>query len=222
VLVVVVDTSTPAVTAAVAEVTPISVQVLAQRITVDGQRHGELLAPSLRAALDEAGARAADLAAVVVGLGPGPFTGLRVGLVTAAALTQALVIPAYGVCSLDGIGAQTMGSTLVATDARRKEIYWGVYRGGVALTAPAVDRPARVAELLSGTEVEVAIGDGAQKYAAVLPFPVLDSPRFPSALALAQLAADRVRQRGTSETPPPAYLRRPDATQPHAPTPVMP
>src|SRR5690606_18909846 len=120
------------------------------------------------------------------------------------------------------IGIHARAATLVATDARRKEIYWGVYRGGVALTTPAVDRPARVAELLAGSEVEVAIGDGAARYADVLPFPVLDEPRYPSALALAQLAADRVRTRAPGEALTPAYLRRPDAALPHAPKPVTP
>src|SRR5690606_38799151 len=80
--------------------------------------------------LAQAGRRAADLAAIVAGDGPGPFTGLRVGLATAAAMAQALEIPVYGVCSLDGIGAVTAGEegpVLVATDARRREIYWALY-----------------------------------------------------------------------------------------------
>ena len=226
-LVLVVDTATPAITAAVVLVDPTAtgqagVELLAERSKVDERAHGELLAPTVTWVLAEAGIRARDLAAIVAGVGPGPFTGLRVGLVTAASMAHALSVPTYGVCSLDGIGAQSRGATLVATDARRKEIYWGVYRGGVALTTPAVDKPARVAELLDGSEVDVAIGDGSQKYASVLPFPVLDEPRYPSAAALAQLAADRVRGRAPGETLTPAYLRRPDAALPHAPKPVTP
>jgi tRNA threonylcarbamoyl adenosine modification protein YeaZ len=227
VLVLVVDTSTPAVTAAVALVDPTTsgqagVRALAQHCEVDERAHGELLAPTVTRVMTQARVTGRDLAAIVAGVGPGPFTGLRVGLVTAAAMGHALSVPTYGVTSLDGIGAQARVSTLVATDARRKEVYWAVYRGGVALTAPAVDRPARVAELLAGSEVEVAVGDGAARYAALLPFPVLDEPRYPSALALAELAADRVRGRAPTEPLTPAYLRRPDAAQPHAPKPVTP
>ena len=97
---------------------------------VDARAHGELLAPGIEWVLAEGGVRPADLTAIVAGLGPGPFTGLRVGLVTAASMGQALAVPTYGVCSLDGIGALTSDVTLVATDARRKEVYWAVYDRG--------------------------------------------------------------------------------------------
>jgi tRNA threonylcarbamoyl adenosine modification protein YeaZ len=108
VLVVVVDTSTPAVTAALVRVRLAGgVELLAQRRTVDARAHGELLAPAVRAVLEEAAATPSDLTAIVAGLGPGPFTGLRVGLMTAAAMGHALAIPTYGVCSLDSIGALT-------------------------------------------------------------------------------------------------------------------
>jgi tRNA threonylcarbamoyl adenosine modification protein YeaZ len=158
-----------------------------------------------------------DHAAVVAGGGPGPFTGLRVGLATAAAIGQALSVPTYGVCSLDAMGIDSRAATLVATDARRKEIYWAVYRGGVPLTTPAVNRPQRVAEMLAGSEVEVALGDGALRYADLLPFPVLDEPRYPVPAALAALAADRMRRANPTEPLTPLYLRRPDAAEPHRP-----
>ncbi|MDG4828500.1 tRNA (adenosine(37)-N6)-threonylcarbamoyltransferase complex dimerization subunit type 1 TsaB [Solwaraspora sp. WMMD1047] len=99
-----VDSSTPAVAAALAEVTAEGVALRAERGKVDARAHGELLAPQVDAVLAELGARPRDLAAIVAGTGPGPFTGLRVGLVTAASMGQALGIPAYGVCSLDAIG----------------------------------------------------------------------------------------------------------------------
>src|SRR5690348_18492841 len=104
-------------------------------MTVNAKAHGELLAPSIADCLDEAGASPRDLGAIVAGLGPGPFTGLRVGLVTAAAMADALQVPSYGVCSLDAIaGAITDGSELlVATDARRKEVYWAAYRDGARI-----------------------------------------------------------------------------------------
>jgi tRNA threonylcarbamoyl adenosine modification protein YeaZ len=143
VLIVVVDSATPAITAALASVSAAGVEMLAEAVTVDGRAHGELLAPAIASVLAEGGARPRDLDAVVAGLGPGPFTGLRVGLVTAAALADTLNIPAYGVCTLDALGwAAGPGRVLVATDARRKEIYWAVYEDGVRLYEPAVGKPA--------------------------------------------------------------------------------
>ena len=222
-LVVVLDTSTPAVTAAVVRVTGGEVEVLAQRRTVDGRAHGELLAPSVAAMLSQARVSVGELGAVVAGLGPGPFTGLRVGLVTAAVLGQALAIPTYGVCSLDGLGALTQGPVLAATDARRKEIYWALYSDGVRVGEPAVGRAAEVATRLPAGMVAagiVAVGDGARLYADALGVPVRDEPRYPDAGALAALAADRVSSAAPGETLVPLYLRRPDAVEPGVPKPV--
>jgi tRNA threonylcarbamoyl adenosine modification protein YeaZ len=221
VLVVVLDTSTPAVTAALVRVDP-DLALVAQRRSVDARAHGELLAPAIEAVLAEAGIGPADLTAVVAGVGPGPFTGLRVGLVTAAALAQALSIPAYGVCSLDGIGALTAGATVVATDARRKEVYWARYRDGVRVSDPAVNRPADLAEALAGEVVEAAVGDGALRYADVLPWPVSPDRRYPEPVALARLAASRVTSSAAGEALTPLYLRRPDATEPARPKAVTP
>ncbi|HET8661191.1 MAG TPA: tRNA (adenosine(37)-N6)-threonylcarbamoyltransferase complex dimerization subunit type 1 TsaB [Micromonosporaceae bacterium] len=212
-LIAVIDTATPAVTAAVAEVTAAGTVVLAERTTVDARAHGELLAPQLAAALAEAGAVPGDLAAVVAGTGPGPFTGLRVGLVTAAALADTLGVPAYGVCSLDALGLGAAGVTLAATDARRKEIYWAVYAGGARRAGPAVGRPGDVADLLGGLGVVRAVGEGARRYAGVLGLPV-DGPDHPPPAALAALAADRVRAGAPPEPLTPLYLRRPDAVEP--------
>jgi tRNA threonylcarbamoyl adenosine modification protein YeaZ len=206
--VLVVDTSTSAVTAAVASVAD-GVSVLAARVTVDGRAHGELLAPQVSAVLAEAGVAPSDLVAVVAGVGPGPFTGLRVGLVTAVAFSQALGIPAYGVCSLDGLGYGSTGRVLVATDARRKEVYWALYADGVRLDGPAVAKPADVS-----VDAARAFGDGALRYADVLGLPVADEPRYPSPAALAALAADRVRAGAPGEGLTPLYLRRPDAVIP--------
>lgn len=237
----VVDSSTPAVTAALVRVADEDVTVLAERVTVDGRAHGELLAPQIHAVLAEGGAAPGDLAAVVAGTGPGPFTGLRAGMVTAAALGHALDIPVYGVCSLDGIGHGLPGRLLVATDARRKEVYWATYLDGVRVDGPAVDKPAAVltAAVLTaaaaaaaaavgtgtgtgtGTAVDAAAGDGADKYADVLGLPVLP-PRYPSARALAELAADRIRAKAPGETLTPLYLRRPDAVAPGERKPALP
>ncbi|GAB4049139.1 tRNA (adenosine(37)-N6)-threonylcarbamoyltransferase complex dimerization subunit type 1 TsaB [Catellatospora paridis] len=219
-LVLVLDTATPAVTAALAEVQSSGHAVLAQRATVDGRAHGELLAPQIDALLAEAGVKPRDLAAVVAGVGPGPFTGLRVGLVTAASLTMALNIPAYGVCALDALGLRTAGRALVATDARRREVYWAVYADGSPLTGPAVDKPADVAPRLAEFAVTAAVGEGAAKYADVLGLPA-GAALYPEPSAIVELAAQRVRDGAPSEPLTPLYLRRPDAVEPSARKPAL-
>lgn len=228
-----VDSSTPAVTAALAEVTADGVVPRAERSKVDARAHGELLAPQVDAVLGEVGARPGDLGAIVAGLGPGPFTGLRVGLVTAATMGQVLGIPTYGVCSLDALGtAASPGQPLlVATDARRREIYWAVYdgidagateagvdAGGAAdrvavtrISGPAVDAPAAVAAQARELGAVVAVGEGARRYATELGLPLLPGPDHPPAYALATLAADRIRTGAPGEPLTPLYLRRPDA-----------
>lgn len=121
-LVLAIDTATPAVTAAVVRRDDTGIAVAGQRVRVDARAHAELLTPNVLASVAEAGLRMADLDAVVVGCGPGPFTGLRVGMATAAAYGHALGVPVHGVCSLDAIGVLTTGEVLVATDARRREV----------------------------------------------------------------------------------------------------
>jgi tRNA threonylcarbamoyl adenosine modification protein YeaZ len=214
VLVVVVDSATPAVTAAVAVLGPDGVEVVAQRVSVDARAHGELLAPAIQGVLGEAGLKPGELAAVVAGLGPGPFTGLRVGLVTAAAFGHSLGIPIYGVCSLDAIGWGQPGTVLAATDARRKELYWALYTDGERVAGPAVDRPEEVAGHAAAAGAVRAVGEGAEKYDLGLD---VGEPRYPSPAAMAALAADRVLRRAPSEPLTPLYLRRPDATLPGQP-----
>lgn len=221
VLVLVVDSATPAVTAALAEVSDDAVAIRAERRTVDARAHGELLAPAVDAVLAEVGARPRDLDAIVAGLGPGPFTGLRVGLVTAASMGQALDVPTYGVCSLDALG-RVEGRVLAATDARRREVYWAVYEDGARLTEPAVDLPAVVAERVAAIGVSEAVGEGGHKYADVLRLNLRDEPRYPPAEALVELAADRIRAKTPGERLTPLYLRRPDAVASSARKPVLP
>ncbi|HEX2904409.1 MAG TPA: tRNA (adenosine(37)-N6)-threonylcarbamoyltransferase complex dimerization subunit type 1 TsaB [Jatrophihabitans sp.] len=210
--VLVIDTSTAAITAGVVRYTAVEPELLAEQVTVNGKAHGELLAPSIEAALAEAGLTVADLDAIVVGTGPGPFTGLRVGLVTAAALADARGIPAYGVCSLDGIAAQHSGveSLLVATDARRHEIYWAAYRFGARLVGPSVSKPA---ELPQDLVVSAAAGAGAELYREELGLPLV-AGGYPRVLGLAGQASERVRARAVSDPLVPLYLRRPDAVPP--------
>lgn len=205
-----VDTATPATSAAVAHVDETGVALLASERVVDARRHGEELAPLISAALASAGIAPGDLSAIVAGVGPGPFTGLRVGLVTAAAMGHALSVPTYGVCSLDAIGSLTTGRVLAATDARRREVYWAVYDGGKRVDGPSVDKPAALAV----DDVTSAVGDGAQLYAEVLGLPVAPEPRYPDLAAMVAVAADRVRAGAPTEQLTPLYLRRPDAVPP--------
>jgi tRNA threonylcarbamoyl adenosine modification protein YeaZ len=213
VFVLAIDTSSPAVTAGVVAVGDDGVTLAAVRAQVSPRGHGELLSPSIADCLADAGITASELAAVVAGVGPGPYTGLRVGLVTAAALAQALAIPAYGVCSLDAIGAACADepNLLVVTDARRREVYWGRYSSGRRLDGPHVDRPADVP---TGAITAVA-GAAAELY----PWPGLARrPEFhPEPQWLVELASDRVRSGAESEPLAPLYLRRPDAVVPGAP-----
>ncbi|MEU5946106.1 tRNA (adenosine(37)-N6)-threonylcarbamoyltransferase complex dimerization subunit type 1 TsaB [Micromonospora sp. NPDC047465] len=224
-LVLVVDSSTPAVTAALVEVTADGVATRAYRCTVDARAHGELLAPQVDAVLADVDARPADLGAIVAGLGPGPFTGLRVGLVTAATMGQVLGVPTYGVCSLDAVGhpAAAGEPVLAASDARRREIYWAVYDGaGQRIVGPEVSAPAVAAERARGLAVTVAVGDGAHRYADTLGLPVRAEPRYPDAGVLATLAAERIRAGAPGEALTPLYLRRPDAVAATARKPVLP
>ena len=200
------DTSSPAVSAALVQVLAEGVEVLGERVVVDARRHGELLAQGVREVL---AGRRPD--AVVVGTGPGPFTGLRVGLMTAAAMSDALGVPAYGVCSLDGIAD---GDCWVVTDARRKEVYWARYAGGVRVEGPEVSRPADLAQQLpAGARL---LGAGAVLHRDVLPGVQDDAPLHPSGPALVARAAERVLAGAPSDPLTPLYLRRPDAVEPGA------
>jgi tRNA threonylcarbamoyl adenosine modification protein YeaZ len=211
VLVLAIDTSSAAVTAAVVDVSSDGVVVRAEQVTLNSRGHGEYLAPAIAQCLAESGSGPGDLAALVAGTGPGPFTGLRVGLVTAAVMADVLGIPAYGVCSLDAIAGSTAGRLLVATDARRKEVYWARYLDGARVEGPAVSRPA---DLAPGSDVMA--GAGARLYADVLGLPLIDQD-FPSAPALVRCAADRILAGAASEPLTPLYLRRPDAVEPGRP-----
>lgn len=202
------DTATPAVTVALHD----GSRVIAEESAVDARRHGELLAVSIEKVLREAGVGPADLTEIAVGTGPGPYTGLRAGLMTAKVLASALRIPAGGFCTLDIIAAAATANRdfLVATDARRREVYWALYeRNGRRIDGPLVSRPA---DLPAGYQVA---GEGAVLYPELAAEPL--APRYPSASALAALAICH-RQAGKAPLPPePLYLRRPDAREPGPP-----
>ncbi|WP_370247406.1 tRNA (adenosine(37)-N6)-threonylcarbamoyltransferase complex dimerization subunit type 1 TsaB [Nocardioides sp.] len=206
------DTASPTVSVALLE----GEEVLAELVSEQAMRHGEQLAPLIEAALHAAGATRLDLTAVAVGVGPGPYTGLRVGLVTATTLGAVLDVPVYGVCSLDALAVQAVDEGrvdvpfLVATDARRKEVFLAGYDAdGVRLSGPVVDRPAVLA-----TDVPV-VGEGGSLYPEA--FPDARSPLRPSAAHLGRAVAG---ERVELVDPEPWYLRRPDAEVPGAPKPV--
>jgi tRNA threonylcarbamoyl adenosine modification protein YeaZ len=198
--VLVIDTATPAVTAAVA-IRDGGIEVAGERITLDARAHAETLTPNVVAAVTEAGLTMADLDAVVVGCGPGPFTGLRVGMATAAAYGHALDVPVYGVCSLDAIGVLTTGEVLVVTDARRREVYWARYRDGVRIDGPdvaaAIDVPIGAADAVAGSP----------DHAALFDLPAIE-PAYPTATGLVAAVTDWTAEPAALV---PLYLRRPDA-----------
>lgn len=199
-IVLAIDTATPAVTAGIVTVAD-TITTLAEKTIVDPRAHAERLTPNVVAALADSGHSMADLQAVVVGCGPGPFTGLRVGMATAAAYGHALGIPVFGVCTLDAIGGATAGEVLVVTDARRREVYWARYRDGVRIAGPDVSAPADV----DTTGVEHVAGS--PSHAGLFGLPVI-GPEYPTAAELAAAVADWA---GEPEPLIPLYLRRPDA-----------
>lgn len=206
------DTSSPTVTVAVHDGT----DVVAEMASTESMRHGEQLTPLVDRALREVGIAPQDLTAIAVGAGPGPFTGLRVGLVSARTMGYALQIPVYAACSLDVLAVQAVdtatvsGAFVVATDARRREVYLASYDdAGARVSGPDVRRPADVA-----TELPV-VGEGAALYPDA--FPDARLPLRPSAGWLARCVAE---ERIELRDPEPLYLRRPDAEVPRAPKPV--
>jgi tRNA threonylcarbamoyl adenosine modification protein YeaZ len=206
VLVIALDTSTPAVTAGLVALDDGRPRSLAERVTVNPRAHGELLMPQLLDVMTEAGHELADADAIVVGSGPGPFTGLRVGMATAAALGQACGRPVHPVCSLDAIAAQATadGPLLVATDARRKEVYWAAYDAArTRIDGPHVQRPADVPT----ADFAAAAGEMAE----ALGLAVVD-PRYPTPVGLVAAASAALRAEPAPLVP--LYLRRPDAEAP--------
>lgn len=175
-------------------------EALASGSVADPRAHAEELMPLVTRVLDDAGLSLADVDELVVGVGPGPFTGLRVGVVTASTLGFALGRPVRGVCSLDVVAAQWVdapGRFAVVSDARRREVYWAVYAGGVRVDGPFVTAPSDV------PEVPLA-GPG-----AVLVRPAVAGPTVLDAGTLAARAST-LPDAGLE----PLYLRRPDAELP--------
>jgi tRNA threonylcarbamoyl adenosine modification protein YeaZ len=227
-LVLAVDTATPAVTAGLVELTraaaaqdPPDIHTLAARVTVDARAHNEVLTPQILDCFESAGRTRGDLGAVVVGIGPGPFTGLRVGMATAAAFGDALGLPVYGVCSLDAIAvaawrdvppaAVAEAELLVVTDARRREVYWARYRAGTTRDHGRIDGPGvcRPAGLDPGAATVIA---GSPSHVDLFDLPVLPV-ETPSPAGLVRCAAAELLDRAVPGPLVPLYLRRPDAVE---------
>ncbi|MDK8498103.1 tRNA (adenosine(37)-N6)-threonylcarbamoyltransferase complex dimerization subunit type 1 TsaB [Corynebacterium accolens] len=192
---------------------------ITQRILADARAHNERLMPTILEVMSEAGLELGNLDAIVAGVGPGPFTGLRVGMATAQALADALSIPLHGVCTHDAIAHAALAgadaaeekdaadAALVATDARRKEIYWATYRAGQRVTGPDVSKPGELSvQDIAQVIIPEKLAEGLPDELAALPRSE-GAPTAEGLVAVAQLDA---------EPAPfvPMYLRRPDAVPP--------
>ena len=212
------DTATPAVSVALHD----GERVIAVACTVDARRHSELLTPMIAKVMADAGVARGDLSAVAVGVGPGPYTGLRVGVVTARVLGSVLGLPVHGVCSLDVIAAAARGGVgpgrefLVATDARRKEVYWARYDAvGRRVAGPAVGQ----ASSIPGAADLAVAGAVGQLYPEA--FGEVIGPAYPHARTLCGIVAEPSGQIPLLAAEP-LYLRRPDARAPGPPKRVTP
>lgn len=190
-------------------------EVLATAVVTDKMQHVEQVTPLVQRAVRDAGVSLADVDLITIGLGPGPFTGLRVGIATAQILSSVRQVPLHGICSLDVIAQQWIRGAaapsegfLVASDARRKEVYWARYSAtGARLEGPTVGAPETVPDL-------PLIGPAADLYPERLP--VVAGPRAfdPGVLCV---AGPDLPDAGIA----PLYLRRPDAAEPSRPKSVL-
>lgn len=189
-------------------------EVLERFASTDTRTHAEVLAPAIERLLAAGAVAGSELDAIVVGVGPGPFTGLRAGIATARTLAFVWDVPLHGVMSLDAVAVDaghTEGEFAVATDARRKEVYWARYRAGSSLP-----------ELLDGPHVGPAesvpdlpvYGHGAGLYADRLAGTAGATDLMPDAVALAAVAERTLAAGGPLRGTTPLYLRESDARVP--------
>lgn len=170
---------------------------------VDHGMQGELTAELISQVVIDSGLKIEEITDVVVGVGPGPFTGLRVGLVTAAVFAYARNIPIHGICSLDAVAFDFAKPCVVVTDARRKELYWARY-DGLRIGEPQVSKPEALLAQFPDSEF---VGPGAQLYPDSISGQVIEL----KASSLAKLFATGSAQLVAVS---PMYLRKPDAVEP--------
>jgi tRNA threonylcarbamoyladenosine biosynthesis protein TsaB len=191
-------------------------RVLAARGEPMTRGHQERIGMIAREVAAEAGIAFSDLTRIGVTVGPGSFTGLRVGLAFAKGLATALSIPCVGVSTLEALAFGTKGFVVAVLDARMAQVYLQVFDDGVALMAPdAVDLGSAAARLveLHGGQAVTLIGSGAALLADVFPAATLLSPVAPDPVAVARVALAKPTP---SHSPRPLYLRAPYATLPAA------
>ena len=176
---------------------------ITQSQAIDHGMQGELTAELISKVTAESGLKIEEITDVIAGVGPGPFTGLRVGLVTASVFAYARNIPVHGICSLDAIGFEYAQPCVVVTDARRKELYWAQY-DGLRIGDPQVSKPEDIAAQFPDA---MFVGPGAQRYPDYISGEVVEL----AAGSLAKIFASGSAQLVDVS---PMYLRKPDAVDP--------
>lgn len=175
-------------------------RVLGEASSPGTRGHAEAIGRLIDEALRAADAAPAAITGVVAGMGPGPFTGLRVGIAAARTFAAARGIPVHPVCSHDAIAEGRTAPTLVVTDARRREVAWSVHRAGERIAGPELARPEELPDVVEG-------------YAAL---DRVDAAEV-SAASLARVAARLLAAGRPTGPDQPLYLRAPDVTMPGAP-----
>ena len=184
-------------------------RVLARRVEPMSRGHQERLAPLVQEAMVEAGLGFDRLDRIGVTVGPGSFTGLRVGLAFAKGLAAALAIPAVGVGSLEALAEPERGNVVAVLDAKRGQVYLQAFSDGVPVSAPDALPIETAAARLAEFAPDTLIGTGAALLADVRPGVRVVPADVTDPVAVARLAA------GRSPVPPrPLYLRAPDAKLP--------
>jgi tRNA threonylcarbamoyladenosine biosynthesis protein TsaB len=184
-------------------------RVLARRVEPMSRGHQERLAPLTAEAMSEAGISFDRLDRIGVTVGPGSFTGLRVGLAFAKGLGAALSIPVVGVGSLEALAQPEQGSVLAVLDAKRGQVYLQAFADGAAVSAPDVLPIETAAARLAEMDSETLVGTGAALLAQMRPGARIIEIDHADPVAVAKIAAAR------APTPPrPLYLRAPDAKLP--------
>jgi tRNA threonylcarbamoyladenosine biosynthesis protein TsaB len=189
-----------------------------------GRRHAEILTPAIEFVCRQAGIELGEFGCIAVDVGPGLFTGMRVGLAAGKALALALRVPMIGISSLDLLAfpcRHTERVVVPVIDARKSEVYWAMYRqvpGGVQQVMSPTVGPVDdlVADLLARSQDVLCVGDGAERYREQ----ILDGyrceiapPVHPPVSALVQLAHARALREEwvRPDAIEPVYLRAPDA-----------